>query len=294
MKRFPALFCSCLFLLFSAGTINALEISVDFQIGNIGFADNRTSDAANYPVLYPWGISLSGNQPVSESMGIQAGFNMDPILNNIGYTILTFTQANFSLGVGPFFGLFNSPGSIIAPGLSTLFRLDFPGLLFVELRSDSSIGARLVREGDYLQERSGITFGVYVLNAIVTANLLAKSYTHITAENEVIDSLVEYSFKTDIYQKNVPYKVLLSFAYQTRTKSYTGFITRNTILHQINSIVLGTRIDIKVTKYLSFVADLESSVYSFGSAADSILVFPSSGISAYLFNVTGGITLHID
>ena len=115
-----------------------------------------------------------------------------------------------------------------------------------------------------------------------------------TLEDEVIDSFVEYSFRTDIYQKNVPYKVILSFAYQTRSKSFTDNVTRTTILLELNSIILGTRIDMQVTDYLSVMTNLESSIYSFGSAGASLLTLLATGINAYLFNVTAGFTLSVD
>ncbi|MBT3274311.1 MAG: hypothetical protein HN368_14230 [Spirochaetales bacterium] len=283
-----------LLLLISSGGINAIDVGANFQIGNLGFTNTSASDASTSPILYPWGLTINANQQITESLNLQAGFYRDPVLKNVTYTLLTYSEQFFTIGVGPFFGLFNSSGSLLSPGISTLIKLDLPGLLFVKFRSDSSIGSRLVREGDYLQERSDLTAGVYVLNAIASANLFTKSFTHITAEDEVIDSFVEYSFRTDIYQKNVPYKVILSFAYQTRSKSFTDNITRATVLLELNSIILGTRIDMQVTDYLSVMTNLESSIYSFGSAGASLLTLLATGINAYLFNVTAGFTLSVD
>ena len=276
------------------GAARGLEINTEFHIGNLGFARDRAADATDYPATYPWGLSLSAGEQINEDLTINTGFDIDPVLHNIAYTRLTFAQQYFTLEVGPFFGLFNSTNKLMAPGISTGIRLDFPGLLFFEFRSDSSIGSRLITEGDYLQESNEISAGLYVLNAITSLNLHTKSYTSITADHEIIDGFTEYSFKADIYQKNVPYRVLLSFAYQIRGKSYIDVVTRETVAHQLNSLILGTRIDLRVNEFLALMADLESSIFSFGSAGSTILSLPASGISAYLFNVRAGVTVSIN
>ncbi|MBN1686631.1 MAG: hypothetical protein JW852_08250 [Spirochaetales bacterium] len=282
-------------LLTTGFPLQAFEVSTEFQIGNLGFAADRKSTATDYPSQFPWGVSIYGSEQITQDLGVDIGFYSDRTLKNISYTNLRYTQRFFTLGVGPFFGFFNSSTSLLKPGISTAVRLDFPGIIFIEFRADSSIGGRLVQEGDYLQERSDVTAGFYVLNAIANVNLLTKSYTYRTKEQEIIDSFVEYSFSTDIYQKNVPYRVLLTFAYQKRGKSYTPISgTQAPTVHDLNSLVLGTRIDLTITRYLSIMADLESSIYNWGSAGDALITFPTSGIGAYFFNATAGVTLNID
>ena len=181
----------------------AFEVSTEFQIGNLGFANDRASTATNTPAQFPWGLSIYGSEEITGELGVDIGFYFDQTLKNISYTNLRYTKQFFTLGVGPFFGFFNSPSSLLKPGISTLVRLDFPGLIFVEFRADSSIGGRLVQDGDYLQERSDITAGFYVLNAIARVSLLTKGYTYRTATQEIIDSFVEYSFSTDIYPTKI-------------------------------------------------------------------------------------------
>ena len=276
------------------GTSYSLEIGAVFEIGNLSFADDRVSTALDFPLQYPWGVSVYGSQQVTDALGINTGFYFDPILNNVSYTLLTYTISFFTIGVGPYFGFFNSPTSILKPGISTSVRLDFPGLVFFQFRSDSSISARLVQEGDYLQERSDVSAGFYVYNSIASVNLSTKSYTYRTDTEEIIDSFVEYSFKTDIYQKNVPYRVLLSFGYQKRGKSFTNTADKTTVAHSINSIVIGTRLDIQFTDFLSFMVNLDSAMYSFGTAGEALLDLPTSGPGSYLFNVSTGFVLDTD
>ena len=284
-----------LFVLAAGFPLQAFEVSTEFQIGNLGFAADRESTATDYPAHFPWGVSVYGSEQITEDLGVDIGFYSDRTLKNISYTNLRYTQRFFTLGVGPFFGFFNSEAALLKPGISTSVRLDFPGIVFVEFRADSSIGGRLVQEGDYLQERSDFTAGFYVLNAIANVSLLTKSYTYRTKTQEIIDSFVQYSFSTDIYQKNVPYKVLLTFAYQKQGKSYTTISSgADPTVHDLNSLVLGTRLDLTITRYLSVMANLESSIYNWGSAGDELITFPTSGIGAYFFNATAGVTLNID
>ncbi len=291
-RRFllPAVIC----LFTAAIPLEAFEVSTEFQIGNLGFAADRASSATDIPQQFPWGLSIYGSEEITSDLGVDIGFYFDRTLKNISYTQLKYTQQFFTLGVGPFFGFFNSPASLLKPGISTSVRLDFPGLIFIEFRADSSIGGRLVQDGDYLQERSDIVAGFYVLNAIASVSLLTKSYTYRTKSEEIIDSFVEYSFSTDIYQKNVPFNILLNFAYQKRGKSFTEIGAADAKVHDLNSLVLGTRIDLRVTQYLSIMANLESSIYNWGRAGDALLTFPISGIGAYFFNATAGVTLNID
>jgi hypothetical protein len=86
----------------------------------------------------------------------------------------------------------------------------------------------------------------------------------------------------------------LTFAYQNRGKSFTDVSTQEATVHDLNSLVLGTRIDFTLTQYMSIMMDLESSIYNWGSAGDVLLTFPTSGIGAYYFNATAGVTVNID
>jgi hypothetical protein len=286
------------FALVVGGPIWGLEVTAEFDMGNLGFAKDRLSSATDYPQIFPWGLALYVTEDISSNLTIDSGFYFDQTLKNISYTRLHYSQAFFTLGVGPFFGFFNSRSSILQPGISTAVRIDFPGIAFVEFRADSSIGGRMVQSGDYLQERSDLTAGLYVLNAIATVNLLTKTYAYRSDTEEIVDDFVEYSFRTDLFQKNVPIKVLLSFAYQKRGKSFTNLSDREVSTHELNSLILGTKIDSQINDYMSVVTSLESSIYSFGSVVtlqdSALLTIPSTGIDAFLFNAGVAIRLNLD
>ena len=124
-------------LLISVRFIPALEVGALFHIGNLGFYNNSgtwtSSDTTISGTKYPWGVSVFGNQKVNDTIKVDLGFYYDPILRNISYTRLSYTEEFFTIDVGPFFGFFNTPASVLKSGISTSFKLEFPGIIFLSL-----------------------------------------------------------------------------------------------------------------------------------------------------------------
>ncbi|HKK38000.1 MAG TPA: hypothetical protein VJ949_01120, partial [Cryomorphaceae bacterium] len=118
-------------------------------------------------------------------------------------------------------------------------------------------------------------------------NLTTKRYVSQQTETlEVDDSFTEYSFEVDIFQKNVPVRVLLSFAYHKLERIYP--ISTNSL----NSIVIGTDFRIEVSPKVTLLARIDSNVYSFGKAGDDSLSLPDSGVGMYLFRSELGAEIH--
>ena len=63
-------------------------------------------------------------------------------------------------------------------------------------------------------------------------------------------------------QKNVPYKVLISFGFHKLSKLFVE--SGSTIDHSLGSLVIGTKVDVFLNDYLALMFVLDSSVYSFG------------------------------
>jgi hypothetical protein len=184
------------------------------------------------------------------------------VLRNTSYTIFTYSQKFLTLGIGPFFELFNDPTTLLKSGISTLVRLDLPGVAFVSFRSDSSIGSDLVAVGDYLQSRFDVAFGFFVPNAICTLSVSTRQFEQKQASSTLVDSLTEYSFSTDIYRKNVPYRLLLSCSYQSLGKSFVAAATSSAV---VNSLVVGTELSVALSDSWLLNAGMEGTVYSFGT-----------------------------
>jgi hypothetical protein len=280
----------------AASAAGALELTTLYHMGNLSF--DRSSESAETSLSgleYPWGLSIYGNHEISDQLSLTAGFFYDPVLRNSTYTLFEYADEFFRIGVGPFFGVFNSTSSILKSGISTSVQVEFPGLLFASLRSDSSIAARFTKAGDYMQERNEITFGYYIPNAICTLNLTTKRYvSQKTATLETDDAFTEYSFEVDIYEKNVPVRLLLAFAYQQRSRTY-DFESAADQSNSLNSLVLGTRFTVEVSPAVSLILDLDHNVYSFGKyddgTATGALGLPSSGPGLYLFQGSLGMRI---
>jgi hypothetical protein len=274
-------------MLIALGAVSAscLDLGLTASTGNLGFRSDRSSTDTSFPGAdYFWGLSLYASQTISDRFAFETGFYSDPVLRNISYTLFSYNERVISIGVGPFFGFFNDTGTLLKSGISTSVKLELPGVVFVSFRADSSIGGELVQTGDYLQQRNDISFGFNVLNAICTLSLDSRKFEQKTAADKIIDSLTVYSFSTDIYQKNVPYRLIVTFAYQALSRTFiTGAATTT-----LNSLLIGTEVDITMTNSLLLQAGIQGSVYSFGQGN---LV---GSAKDFLFRTFAGVKVNVD
>lgn len=270
----------------------SLEIGVSFDVGNLGFKPDRVSTDTGYSgtdIL--WGGSIRFAQTLSENVTMEGGLYRDSVLRNSVEVLFYYNLDYLSIGLGTFNGLFNTTGTVLKPGIFTSMQIGVPGLIFVRLGTSSSLGGQLIEIGDYLQERSDVSLGFYVHNAICSLNLQSKRFIEKQAAAlEVTDSLVAYSFETDIYQKNLPYHLILRFTYQSLAKKYNDG-SGTPPIHTLSSLILGTELDIDVSRSLSILLNLESSLYTFGQDDLSGVSVPIT--SGYLFRAYSGFTLDL-
>jgi len=270
----------------------AFDVGAYFDLSNLDFVRTRTAADTTLPgAAYLWGVQVSGRDQLSEGLALDLSYSRDSVLRNIAFTRLAYIDDFFSITVGPFFGLLNSPTSIVQSGLSTTVELYIPGVTFLRLRSDNSLSGRLVVTGDYIQEQSELAIGFYTPNVIPTLYIASKRYSTKTDAGEAIDSLTEYGITTDIFQKNVPYQVALNFAYQNAARQ---FVEATTVNHAYGSLVIGARITLSLFEAFTVIADLDSSIYTFGHefligevSSDSFLFRLSTGVEVNLDAFTG-------
>lgn len=286
MKKRKLIILIIFYILTASAFLPALDVNAGFRIENMSFKNDRTKSETSFSGLaFPWGLSISGSQAISDNILLEAGYYNDPILRNLSYAKFSFTDQYFSIGVGPFFGIFNASTYMPKLGLSTSAVMSFPGLVFIKFRADNLL--TLIQSDDYIQELNEIEIGFYVPNAICSLKLLTKQFTDNTASPQIIDKATRYSFKADIFQKNVPYRLMLTFAYENMFRDFVE--TTVTTKHTLNSLILGTAFDLKIKKDLVFNFDLESSIYTFGQ--DELLGVSSS--DKYLFRLYTGIKMNL-
>jgi hypothetical protein len=288
-KAFRSFILGLLLLGAAAGPVFSLDVGIEGWMGNLGFLAARTADDATFPgANYFWGLSAYGSQAVTDVISFETGYYYDQILRSTSYTLLNYHADFLTVGFGPFFGLFNDLNTLMKSGISTSVRVELPGVLFVSFRSDSSIGGELVRVGDYLQTRNDISAGVYLPNAICTLSLNSRAFEQKAASAKVVDSLTEYAFSTDIYKKNVPYRVLVTVAYQNLTRSFIDDLTLAATSATLNSVILGMEVDVAITSAILAKVGIEGNVYSFGQGT----LVGSCG--TFLFRTFAGVKMNVD
>lgn len=283
-----------LLLILITSSLSALDVSADFSMGNLIFPSNFVEGATAFTGdAYPWGLNLTVAHELSDNASIKAGFLSDPILKNIIFTEVLYQEDFFTIGVGPFFGAFNSATMILNSGLSMSIKVQIPGILFFNFRTDNSIGTRMIEPGNYLQTRNEILFGFYVPNAICSIYMNTKDYVTVTPTGEIQDSMADYVFSVEMFQKNVPYKVDLRFGYEHLSKSYFTGATL-TAEHVIGSILVGLKFDMQIVDFFGFYIDMDTNVYAFGYNTAGLLSIPTTGVHSFLFRAKAGFRIDID
>lgn len=276
----------CLVLFAAAVAAGGLDLAVETWVSNLGFRTDRASTDTSLPAGdYFWGVSLYGSQAVGDSMRVEAGFYSDPILRNTTRTVFTYDTKYLSVGIGPIFGLLNDLGTPVKSGMTAVVKLQYPGAVFFSLRSDSSIGGSLVQTGDYVQELTEVVIGVYLPHAISTLGVRARSFEQKASSQNITDSLTEYTFATEMFKKNVPYRLRIWLAYEDLSRSY---ISATTTTSTLGSVILGTQVEAALNGSLLVTAGIEGNVYSFG------LGTLSGGDSAFLFRTYAGVKMRLD
>ena len=290
MKR-AAVLILILFLVITT-ELWSFELGASFLIENLAFTRNRSRGETDFSGLeFPIGFSLYGSHQLQDNLFLEVEYVYDDILRNITSSLFIYQGDFYSFGVGPFVGFLNSSRILPKVGISSLFKIEWPGRLFAELWIDSSTNNQLTEVGHYSQERNRFSFGFYVPGAICALNWDSRSFAEKTDSYQITDTLNRYSFSTDIFKKNVPYKIVVTFALQGISKSYDG--KEEIKIHTLNSLVLGTRVDLDVTDFLTVIIDLDSSIYSYGQ--DELLGVSNPGpLGGYLFRALAGVRIDMD
>jgi hypothetical protein len=195
------------------------------------------------------------------------------------------------VGMGPFFGILNSGvDPIFKPGITILARYELPGIIFIDFRTDNTQSYRSTYQFDYMQERIMLSFGFYVMNAVCTVNYGNKKFTQSQGSSEIVDTLTDYTFRTLLFQKNVPYQIEVSLGYQKLEKAFSS--TSPETVHTLNSVIVGFKLEVNFTDFLEYSLEMENSIYTFGQGSLSGIFNP--GPLGYSFRAFTGVLINFD
>ena len=269
---------------------SALEIKGTFQGANIGFAEQRSdSDTSFTGSEFFWNGSLLFKQDMLGDFMVEGGLYKDLILRNVAFSLLQYKTDYFSVGLGTFLGVGNSQTFPAKSGISTLMRLELPGVVYVSFLSDNSLDGTPSETGDFVQRRNTLSLGISVFDAICSLSMDSKFFEIDMGDVNISDSLIDYSFLVEIYKKNVPFRVNLSFAYEYLLRNYMDGITDPT--HGLHSLVLGAELYLNLSKSFSMVMGSDGAIYSWGSG--QLAGFSDLAINPYLYRGYVGLVFNL-
>ncbi|MFW5843263.1 MAG: hypothetical protein ACOCW6_05010 [Spirochaetota bacterium] len=274
------------FLLFSAaGKLFSLTVEAEFDIGNLGFSTSRDADTESLPVWsYPWGFRAAVGETISENLAYKTGVERDFVIRNFAFLQFQHQINTLTLGAGPTFGFLSSPGSpgLIRPGLAGYIRWNLYSFGYVSLDALAPLYSPSDEADDFYQARRRLQMGFYLPNVITTFSVSKREFILTTESGEEADALVEYATEAEVFQKNIPYRIALRFAYQDYRKFFEEPGT--TGRHALGALVFGTGVRWDLKDNGSYYINLDSSVYTFGRLA----LLGEFSDSAYFFRAQTG------
>ncbi len=269
------LFGFLFFILISAQPTYGWEAGGELIFSSLNFhPDRKPEDTSFSPYYLPIQYSVFVSHRVDENMSFDLTYSKDNILRNILFGNFSYEMDYFSLQVGPFFGLGNSTEVPLKVGILASIEVRSPGLLYLLLRSGRSLNllnifkgnalsGSVSSEGDFIQENNEVRFGLYLRNTILSLFVQSKIFTEYTASyGTVSDSQTDYGTRTEVFQKNIPFRITLSFFFRNMTRYYEDI--PSPAEHTIGSIIFGSKLEYTYNSQWTAYLDLESSVYSFG------------------------------
>ncbi|GHU64357.1 hypothetical protein FACS189447_01000 [Spirochaetia bacterium] len=269
----------------------AMDLELSGGVGNAAFDDDRTftlgeESKAFTPQIFPL-IKAGISGDIGDSFIYYAGYERDPILRNRVYANMGYKVGFLTLEMGPFLGVLNSKDSILTPGAAVGINLQFPGIVFLDLKASSTLGSLLEDTGDYAQNTRNLSLGFWVPYVVCSLNMETKEHIVLTKSETVTEDAVErYFFRADVYTKNVPYTVQVDLGYQNLSRSYSDYrlVKKNTKTDELKAFFLG--LEAAYTLFPGFKTFFggEIPLYSWSSGD---MEKPEN--DAFLFRLRGGI-----
>jgi hypothetical protein len=276
-----------------------MDLEISGGLGNMAFDTERESPLglggeAFEGRLFPAGlVKISGE--TEKGFYYNGGFEREALLRNRAFINIGITLDYITMEIGPVIGLFNSEQAV-NPGFSAGLGLEFPGIVFVDLKASSSLGSILNTPGNYLQKTAEISAGFWVPYVVCSLNMSVKSFAQEKEANLLIeDSITRYFFRADVFSKNVPYTCRVDLGYLNMSRSYSSYVInvpsldRNSETDEFKALYMGLEASYMVSPGLKLLLGAEMPVYSW-----SVHPMKSPDKGSLLFQIHAGVILTLN
>jgi len=239
----------------------ATELTLGFTLGNQEFAVDRSPNNLELESdLYLAGFELSGVTGLPYQLGLLYGIERDLRLRTLGYVGLRYRDDRVFFSVMPTMGLLNSSGRPVSPGVKSSLGFHVLDRAELEFSLMRPFLTQLSDEGDNNQSQDSIRGAMYFDGYLIGAEWLRSIYRERETAFLRVSQVQEYALYTEIFQKNVPYRVTLRVAYQDRMLKFvdTG------VKVQTGSIVFGPSILMQHSPGLSSSIGMNAAIFTLG------------------------------
>ena len=270
-------------------SLYAIGFETEATVGNLGFGPDRDRDDSDLGTdTYPWDGSLSVWGTVLDGFLLKGTYARDSVIRNTVAVTLGYEGQIMRVAAGPFVGFVldsDNPGRI-KPGVSAALRAELWQFGFASFASDATLDPQLEEgEDDFRQFRVNARTGFY-LPGIITSVEFDRSTLFLSEDDGNSRSRrTKYALKTEVFQKAIPYRILLEFAYRNELREFAEGGT-----HALGAVVFTPGITYAPTTDFTLKAELQNGVYLFGR--EDLLGEVES--NRYFFRATLGVAFSTD
>jgi hypothetical protein len=271
-----------------AGSVTALEIDAEGTFGNLGFAtDREAGDSDLGSASYLWDARLAVTGTVLDGFLLTGAYERDSVLRDAFAVTIGYSGQIMSVSAGPFVGfmLDSDDPYLLKPGLSAQLRAELWETGFVSLETDVTLDPQLSTSStDFRQFRITPRAGIYLPNIITSLEFDRSTLFYTDGTNTTVDRRSEYALANEVFQKAIPYRILLRFAYRSQLKEFADGTK-----HALGAAVFTPGVTYTPAETVTLRAQLDNGIYVFGREE----LLGEIETDRYFFRATLGMTLHL-
>ncbi|NBF40150.1 MAG: hypothetical protein GVY14_07010 [Spirochaetes bacterium] len=286
--RAPARTAFIITMILAAANVTALEIDAEGTFGNLGFVDDReVSDADLGSASYLWDARLALSGAVLDGFRLTGAYERDSVLRDTLTMTLGYSGQIMSVSAGPFLGFLPDSDNpyLLKPGLSAQLRAELWETGFLSLETDVTLDPQLSTSStDFRQFRITPRAGIYLPNIITSLEFDRSTLFYTDGTDTTIDRRSEYALANEIFQKAIPYRILLRFAYRSQLKRFADGTK-----HALGAALFTPGVTYAPSETVTLRAQLENGIYVFGREE----LVGEIESDRYFFRATMGMTIQL-